>query len=198
MTTNEKSKFSGFPEDLKGKYWPYPKIMDSYWHLLNGSEQKVLDFILRRTLGWNKLEDRISLTQFKHGIKTSDRRWVERGTGLRKDQTIINATRKLEKLGFIYVIRKWRKTNIYKLRVLTKTEDITNQKGGAVTPKKGDTITTRTKHIKTIGISFKNPKPYYQGNRLYKTDYGRWKLIPKNGGAHQDFVGHEWNIEWKN
>jgi len=49
MKTNEEPVFPGFPRDIRGKYWPYPKIMDKYWHLLTGSEQKVLDFILRRT-----------------------------------------------------------------------------------------------------------------------------------------------------
>jgi len=197
MTDNEKLKFPGFPTEMKGKYWPYPKIIDSYWRQLSGSEQKVLDFILRRTLGWGKLVDSISLSQFKNGIKKKDGSWTERGTGLKKDETIINATKRLEELGFIYIIRKWRKTNTYKLRVPTKTEDITNQNGEAVTPRKGDTITTRTKQFKTIEVSFKNPKPYYKGMRLYKMDNGKWKLIPKEGGEHHDFTGHEWEIEWR-
>ena len=197
MTDNEKLKFPGFPKNLNGKYWTYPKVMDSFWHQLSGSEQKVLDFIMRRTIGWGKIEDRISLSQFKNGIKKRDGSWTERGTGLKKDETIINATRKLEELGFINIRKQGRKIRIYVLRLPTETEAITNQNGEIATPKNGDTITTRSKPFKQQVIYLKNPKAYYNGNRLYKTDYGKWKLIPKEGGAHQDFVGHEWEIEWK-
>src|SRR3989338_9212890 len=150
---------------------------------------------MRRTIGWDKIEDRISLSQFKNGIKKRDGSWTERGTGLKKDETIINANRKLEELGFINIRKQGRKIRIYVLRLPTESEAITNQNGEIATPKNGDTITTRSKPFKQQVIYLKNPKAYYNGNRLYKTDYGKWKLIPKEGGAHQDFVGHEWEIE---
>jgi len=197
MKNNEEIKFPGFPKDLNGRYWTYPKIMDSFWCQLTGSEQKVLDFILRRTFGWRKTEDRISISQFKNGIKTRDGRWIERGTGLKKDATIIKAYNRIAELGFIDIVRKSRKVLIYRLRFLTEKENITNQNGEIATNQNGDTTTTRSTPLKTTGINLRGKKPYYRGMRLYKTGNGRWKAIPNDGGEHLDFVGHEWEIEWK-
>lgn len=88
-------KFTGFPEEPNMNFWSYPKDLNGYWHTLSGSEQKVLDYILRHTWGFDKDHDEISLTQLQTGIKDFDK-----GTGLSR-QTVIVAIRGLIRKGFI-------------------------------------------------------------------------------------------------
>ncbi|MDP2938529.1 MAG: hypothetical protein Q8O13_00375 [Candidatus Omnitrophota bacterium] len=93
----EENKFPGFPpfNDKKGKYWQYPKIMEHWWYVLNGSEQKCLDFMLRRTWGFRKEEDAISESQFMNGVKNFDQ-----GTGLSKN-AMLDGVKGLVEKGFI-------------------------------------------------------------------------------------------------
>lgn len=101
MKNTDLNKFIGFPRIGKpGTFWMYPNIMDQYWHTLSGSEQKVLDFLLRRTFGFQKTKDKISIGQFINGVRGYDY-----GTGL-SERTIIRALSNLEKKGFFKVIRK--------------------------------------------------------------------------------------------
>jgi len=72
-------KFPGFPSEPTTNFWSYPKALNGYWHILNGSEQKVLDYILRHTWGYNKTSDRISLSQFKYGITTKNGKKIDAG-----------------------------------------------------------------------------------------------------------------------
>ena len=67
--------------------------------MLSGSEQKVIDFIIRQTFGWNKQSDTIAISQFTDGIKKN------RGTGLSASQAK-RATYSLEAKGFIEVERR--------------------------------------------------------------------------------------------
>ena len=88
-------KFTGFPEEPNMNFWSYPKDLNGYWHTLSGSEQKVLDYILRHTWGFDKDHDEISLTQLQCGIRSFDK-----GTGLSR-QTVITAIKGLIRKGFI-------------------------------------------------------------------------------------------------
>ncbi len=36
------------------QFIPYPMILEMYWWVLSGYEQKVLMFIIRKTFGWQK------------------------------------------------------------------------------------------------------------------------------------------------
>src|SRR3989344_4864178 len=92
MKKEDSNKFIGFPKIGKpGTFWLYPNVTDYYWHTLLGSEQKVLDFLLRRTFGFNKTKDEISISQFVYGVRGCDY-----GTGL-SERTIIRALSVLEK-----------------------------------------------------------------------------------------------------
>jgi DNA-binding transcriptional ArsR family regulator len=82
----------------------YPNILAEYWRYLSGSEQKVLDFILRQTIGFQKISDRISLSQFTKGLGG---RSTNKGTGLSLSQ-VRRALVKLEEKGFIRVERQYR------------------------------------------------------------------------------------------
>jgi Bacteriophage replication protein O len=76
----------------------YPMILQEYWWALSGSEQKVLDFVIRKTFGWQKQGDYISISQFTDGDGTGG------GTGLSRAQ-VKRAITSLEKRGFIRVER---------------------------------------------------------------------------------------------
>ena len=115
-------KFQGFPPDSSTNFWSYPKDLNGYWHLLTGSEQKVLDYILRHTWGFDKTEDEISLTQMEKGIKGFDK-----GTGLSR-QTVITAIKGLIKMGFIKK-KKGKYANCYEL---VKNLDYPSQKSRLV------------------------------------------------------------------
>jgi len=101
-------KFPGFPPQPSTNFWSYPKELNGYWHQLSGSEQKVLDYILRHTWGFNKVADEISLTQLEDGIEGFDK-----GTGLSRP-TIIKASNGLIKKGFVFK-KPGKKANLYEL-----------------------------------------------------------------------------------
>lgn len=102
--------FPGFPREPKTNYFPFPKVVNGYVHLLTGSEFKVLWYILRHTWGYKKTSDTISYEQFMEGIRGTDA-----GTGLRKE-AISKAIKGLEKKGFIEVTRRHKRPSVYKLR----------------------------------------------------------------------------------
>ena len=96
-------KFPGFPEDWSGEFGftQYPNLLEEFWADLSGSAQKVLDFVIRQTIGWDKNEDVIALSQFKDGIKGRSK---NRGTGLSISQ-VRRAIKELEVGGYIDVVR---------------------------------------------------------------------------------------------
>jgi len=80
---------------------PVPDILfDTLLPDLSGAELKVMLYIIRRTSGFKKTTDAISLTQFEEGITTKDGRVLDRGCGLSRE-TICNALQSLEKRGCI-------------------------------------------------------------------------------------------------
>lgn len=80
---------------------PVPDLLfDHIMQDLNESELKVLLYIIRRTFGFKKKSDDISLSQMVHGIKTKDGRVLDRGTGFSKT-TVTRAVRSLKKKNLI-------------------------------------------------------------------------------------------------
>jgi len=57
-------------------------ILDHWMAELSGAEFKVLLYVARRTYGFGKDSDTISLNQLTHGIRRRDGRIIDRGTGL--------------------------------------------------------------------------------------------------------------------
>jgi len=90
------NKFPGFPKEPAQNYWPYPKALNGWWHTLSGSEQKVLDYILRHTWGFKKSSDYISYSQFINGVENCDR-----GCGIVGPATLSKALKGLVEKGFI-------------------------------------------------------------------------------------------------
>src|SRR5215218_1297416 len=70
---------------ISPKYTQIPDVLfDQQLPDLSGAELKVLLYIMRRTFGFKKDSDDISLNQICQGITTKDGRVLDRGTGLSK------------------------------------------------------------------------------------------------------------------
>lgn len=148
MLPDDQKTFLGFPKKREtGNFWCYPKVICLHWHELVGSEQKVLDCILRHTWGFDRSKDKISLTQLEHGVGK-----VHNGVGLSRKQ-IIRALRSLEQKGFIASVKSSMRTNEYSLVTEAHQEQGTKVNQGSVltSPTTGDETTLdRDKRIHTI------------------------------------------------
>ena len=119
-----------------------------------GEARQVFDFVIRKTWGWQKREDKIPLSQFVLG------------TGLRKDK-VIRARRKLVEMNIIRVSQKgndeaptysinkdfdsWK--SFPKKETFPKKEMIISQKGNASFPKKEPSIDTSSKDTTKDNLS---------------------------------------------
>lgn len=75
-------KFKGFKRPV---YTGVPnELFDSLLPILTESELKVLLYIIRRTFGFGKDSDNISISQMVNGIKTNKGKIIDHGTGLAK------------------------------------------------------------------------------------------------------------------
>jgi phage replication O-like protein O len=101
MATTSQATFPGFQFPTT----PVPdEVFDVLMPQLSGAELKVLLYICRRTFGFKKDSDSISLSQIAHGITTRAGRVLDGGTGLSK-RHVINALKALEKKNIITVTR---------------------------------------------------------------------------------------------
>src|SRR5438067_1649473 len=95
-------------------------LFDRFLPELSGGELKVLLYIIRRTLGFKKETDAISLSQLTSGIKTRAGKHLDHGTGLSLSAVKV-AVRSLERRGLITVKRikeasGYNFVNVYSLR----------------------------------------------------------------------------------
>ncbi len=97
-TTGTDFRFEGF---VVPAYTQVPDaVFDVLLPLLTGAELKVLLYVIRRTFGFKKATDNISLSQIMHGITTRTGEVLDRGTGLSKDAV----TRAVKRLVAIEVL----------------------------------------------------------------------------------------------
>jgi phage replication O-like protein O len=90
------------------------KVFDSLMPHLSGGELKVLIYICRRTFGFRKDSDRISLSQISKGITTKAGRVLDQGTGLSKRQ-VQRALRVLEGRRVILVERNVDESGLHEI-----------------------------------------------------------------------------------
>ena len=105
---------------LKPNFTQIPNVFFDEWlGDLGKGELKVLLYVMRRTYGFQKNKDRISLSQLQTGIKNLDQ-----GTKLGR-MTLMRAITNLEEIGMLKVDRE-NMTNMYSLNLdyvgSTKTE----------------------------------------------------------------------------
>src|SRR5688572_19469243 len=122
-------RFKGF---LSPRYTPVPdELFDELMAHLSGAELKVLLHIIRRTFGFKKDSDNISLRQICHGIKTREGEILDKGTGLSLS-TVQIALRGLLEKNCVITARnrskeKGDEPTTYSLHMLSYTE---NRQGG--------------------------------------------------------------------
>jgi phage replication O-like protein O len=75
-------------------------ILDQWMAELSGAEFKVLLYIARRTYGFGKDSDRVSLSQIAQGITRRDGTVLDRGTGVSR-ASVARALKALEDLGVV-------------------------------------------------------------------------------------------------
>ena len=134
---NPPFKFRGFRSP---NYTMVPdELFDELLPELTGAELKVLLYIIRRTFGFKKDEDAISLSQMLRGITTRDGQVLDRGVGLSKP-TLLQALRSLKALNIIEADRsasldRGDEPTVYRLNF---TESVTEQKTRPPVVKKFD------------------------------------------------------------
>jgi phage replication O-like protein O len=98
VKNDDHSKFKGFRLPTTT---PIPdEIFDELMAELTGAELKVLLYICRRTFGFKKEQDNISLHQLVEGITTKKGKRLDGGTGLGK-ASVARAVKSLETKGII-------------------------------------------------------------------------------------------------
>lgn len=95
-------------------------LFDMFLAKLGHAELKVLLYIIRRTKGFAKPKDSISLKQITRGITKKSGEVLDEGSGVNR-RTAIRAIQGLEKRGLINVERVkaedgYNKINVYSLR----------------------------------------------------------------------------------
>jgi phage replication O-like protein O len=110
MTTVNQATFPGFP--FPNTTQIPNDVFDTLMPQLSGGELKVLLYICRRTFGFQKDSDRISLSQISKGIITKTGKVLDHGTGLCK-RHVITALKTLEKKNIITVTRIVDETGLY-------------------------------------------------------------------------------------
>lgn len=104
---------------------------------LKESELRVLLYIVRRTFGFGKSADAISLRQLTDGIQTRDGRTLDYGTGMSR-KAVVAGVRGLAEKGIITVHRHTsergdQSVNVYRLR-FRDSEPVTHGNHGSVPP----------------------------------------------------------------
>lgn len=85
---------------------PVPDVLfDKLLPYLNEAQLKVMLYIIRRTLGFKKTADAISLMQFRYGITKKDGDQLDEGCGLKNFTSITKALRALEEMHCIESIK---------------------------------------------------------------------------------------------
>jgi hypothetical protein len=98
-----KALFRGYSSP---NYTPVPdELFDEQLPDLSGAELKVLLYVIRRTFGFKRESDNISLSQMLNGLQTRDGRVLDRGVGLSK-KTLLQAIRSLEEQNIILTERR--------------------------------------------------------------------------------------------
>jgi hypothetical protein len=124
-TAQQLLQFKGF---ISPRYTQVPdELFDKLMAYLSGAELKVLLYIIRRTFGFKKEADHISLKQICHGIKTREGEILDKGTGLSLSTVQIALKGLLEKNCVVTERNRSKKNGdeptTYSLQMLPYTEN---------------------------------------------------------------------------
>lgn len=148
-------------------------VLDFLLPALPETEGKCLLYICRRTYGFHKDEDRISLTQFTDGITDRSGKILDNGTGLSRP-SVVEGLKNLINAGAV-AIEKNRNGNVYKIRL---DMDI-------------DKVVKNINQLRKLTSSSKKslPKPVKLFNTQKKEKQSETKIIADGKpSAHQQFI----------
>jgi hypothetical protein len=149
MATDNRATFQGFQFPTTT---PVPdEVFDVLMPQLSGAEVKVLLYICRRTFGFKKDSDTISLHQIAHGITTRDGRVLDSGTGLCK-RHVIRALKVLEKKNIIKVTRKVDETGLNEVNTYSLNISETGREVGTKSPYGSDKISPGVVTAESPGV----------------------------------------------
>ena len=197
MIHDKNEKFPGFPPEPKENFWQYPRCLNGYLHQLSGSEEKVLHYIVRHTWGYKKTADRISLKQFKYGIKNRKTgQWTDKGTGIKHTATLLKALKGLEEKGFVIVTKKSGKTTEYSLKVVQEVNTPYSRSEQVGSSNNEHTIKDVAINNSQKDCFYKKKRPFYRGDPMrWKEAEKQWYVIVK--GEWLKYADKESKIEWK-
>jgi hypothetical protein len=144
MNKDDQKHFRGYS---KPNYTPVPdELFDEQLPDLSGAELKVLLYIIRRTFGFKKESDNISLNQLLHGITTKEDVVLDRGTGLSK-KTLLETLKNLVEKNLIISERRRSKEKgdeptTYRLNIIREATENTNTPRGVKSTPGGGVKTT--------------------------------------------------------
>lgn len=124
--TAQPTAFEGFANP---NYTQVPdELFDQLLPVLSDAELRVLLYIVRRTFGFKRDSDAISLSQMVKGITTREGQVLDSGTGLSKS-TVARGLKSLKEKGIIVAIRntspsRGHEPTIYRLRFKQESEAI--------------------------------------------------------------------------
>lgn len=126
--------FLGFAHP-NGTFVP-DEVFDVLMPRLSEPELRVLLYIVRRTFGFKKSSDDISLKQMAEGIRRADGTPLDHGTGLSRP-AVTKGVRGLVEKGIILAERnrsdeRGDRPSTYTLRFVTETQATTTEEGGGV------------------------------------------------------------------
>jgi hypothetical protein len=119
---------------------PVPDVFfDKLLPHLNEAQLKVMLYIIRRTLGFKKTADAISLKQFRYGIITKSGEQLDEGCGLKNMTTISKAAKDLERMGCTESEHRYspegdHATTVYRIRFKGTTPTVVPSTQGVLPP----------------------------------------------------------------
>lgn len=140
MPADPQYRFAGFKEP---RYTPIPdEFFDEVAPNLTEAELRVALYVLRRTFGFKKHSDAISLSQMSDGITTRDGRVLDRCTGMIRS-AVWRGSKGLVEKGLLIVSRQLspdgdNEANVYRLRFAD--EGVVLQKNYPDSPKEPGVI----------------------------------------------------------
>lgn len=163
---------------FKQNFFPYPNIIvDELMQHMTPIQLVCLTAIIRKTIGWHKASDSISLSQF---LKL---------TGIKSKTTVMRALNVLEQVELIAVTRKLRTTTVYTLGEVFYSRKCTREAITAI----GIELGARNTPDRTIPISSIAPtidSPLNIKEREKRTDGAQVKgEKEKRAPGAQDYAG---------
>lgn len=149
---------------------------------LSGAELKCYLFIVRKTVGWNKKSDAISISQFMSALKLSNK-------------TVVDACKRLAELGLILQKTGVRNTNIFSLNLC---KNFTSEENSHVKKVQATSVKTSQDPVKklhtqsnTIKNNITNTNLTVSNARTKKTsEFDLLEQFGIEGDLATDFVKH--------